>query len=144
MKILPNTYDERVKLINERIASISSSQMINSNNIYIPSFSDIDMIANENKVYFISDAPVFTYSFINKDCNVESRNIQCNTYKLDSDFIKVINDEYNNNCNVFVFYSIGQNVSLSTIRGAFVPIRKEDLWCYVIENRDKKINDIIN
>ena len=144
MKKLSHIYDERVKEINERIASINNSQLVNSNSVYIPSLNDIDVIANEKMIYFISDAPVFNYMFINEKNVVESKIFTCNTYKFDDDFIKMANNEYYNNSNVFAFYSLSNNGYMTLIRGAFVTIRKEDMWWYLIENRDKKIDDIIS
>ena len=61
---LPVDKEERVKVLTERIAQHESLNQQYSNNISIVSYSDIELLANERKVYFIVDQPAFQYTYI--------------------------------------------------------------------------------
>lgn len=134
MKKLPIDKEERIKIITERIAQHESLNQQYSNNISIVSYSDIELLANERRVYFIVDQPSFQYTYI-EDNQLKSKNMSVQTMFFNNDFFKVIQREYQNG-RLFAFYSLRENM----IRGAFI----DNLGDIISEDRDKRIDELFN
>ena len=131
---LPVDKEERVKVLTERIAQHESLNQQYSNNISIVSYSDIELLANERKVYFIVDQPAFQYTYI-EDNQMKVKNMAVQTMFFNNDFFKVIQREYQNG-KLFAFYSLRENM----IRGAFI----DNLGDIISEDRDKRIDELFN
>jgi hypothetical protein len=131
---LPVDKEERVKVLTERIAQHESLNQQYSNNISIVSYSDIELLANERKVYFIVDQPAFQYTYI-EDNQMKVKNMAVQTMFFNNDFFKVIQREYQNG-RLFAFYSLRENM----IRGAFI----DNLGDIISEDRDKRIDELFN
>jgi hypothetical protein len=131
---LPVDKEERVKVLTERIAQHESLNQQYSNNISIVSYSDIELLANERKVYFIVDEPSFRYTYI-KDGQIKTKNIAVQTMFFNNDFFKAVQKEYKNG-KLFVFYSLRENM----IRGAFI----DNLGDIISEDRDKRIDELFS
>ena len=131
---LPVYKEERVKVLTERIAQHESLNQQYSNNISIVSYSDIELLANERKVYFIVDQPAFQYTYI-EDNQMKVKNMAVQTMFFNNDFFKVIQREYQNG-RLFAFYSLRENM----IRGAFI----DNLGDIISEDRDKRIDELFN
>ena len=134
MKKLPIDKEERIKIITERIAQHESLNQQYSNNISIVSYSDIELLVNERKVYFIVDQPAFQYTYI-EDNQMKVKNMAVQTMFFNNDFFKVIQREYQNG-RLFAFYSLRENM----IRGAFI----DNLGDIISEDRDKRIDELFN
>jgi hypothetical protein len=110
LKKLPTEKEERIKIFSK----------ITNENAYI------ELLANEPKIYFITDFPVF---------KVKNKNFIVESIRFDDQFFKNLQKEYQNG-RLFVFYSF----NVGYIRGAFV----DNCSDYIIEDRDRKIDELID
>lgn len=132
---LPVDKEERVKVLTERIAQHESLNQLYSNSISsIVSYSDIELLANERKVYFIVDQPAFQYTYI-EDNQMKVKNVAVQTMFFNNDFFKAVQREYQNG-KLFAFYSLRENM----IRGAFI----DNLGDIISEDRDKRIDELFS
>ena len=134
MKKLPVDKEERIKVFSERIAQHESLIQQSSNSISITSFSDIELLANERRVYFIVDQPTFAYTYIEEN-QINSKSVAVSTMRFNDDFFKIIQREYQNG-RLFAFYSLRENM----IRGAFIDKTSD----YIIDDRDKRIDELLS
>lgn len=132
MKKLPFDKDERIKAFTNQILLHESMNSQYQNSSSSVNYSDIELLANERKIYFIVDAPFFEYTYI-EDNQVKSKNITTLTMKFNSDFFKTIQREYKNG-RLFAFYSLREN----NIRGAFI-----DSSNIITEIRDERIDELL-
>lgn len=120
MKKLPIDKEERIKVLSDRIAS----------------YSDIELLANERRVYFIVDQPIFVHKYF-EDGQIKSERISVQTFFFNRDyhngFSKTIQREYQNG-RLFVFYSLRENM----LRGAFIHSDS------ITEDRGKRIDEILS
>lgn len=63
MKKLPIDKEERIKVLSDRIAS----------------YSDIELLANERRVYFIVDQPTFVHKYF-EDGQIKSKHVSVQTF----------------------------------------------------------------
>ena len=131
---LPVDKEERIKVLTERIAQHESLNQQYSNNISIVSYSDIELLANERKVYFIVDKPSFQYTYI-EDNQMKVKNVAVQNMFFNNDFFKAVQREYQNG-KLFAFYSLRENM----IRGSFI----DNLGDIISEDRDKRIDELFN
>lgn len=118
MKKLPIDKEERIKVLSDRIAS----------------YSDIELLANERRVYFIVDQPTFVHKYF-EDGQIKSKRISVQTFFFNNGFSKTIQREYQNG-RLFVFYSLRENM----LRGAFIDKTSD----YIIDDRDKRIDELLS
>ena len=134
MKKLPIDKEERIKVLSERIAQHESTNQQYSNNVSFASYSDIELLANERRVYFIVESPAFQYTYI-EDGQIKTKNMAVQSMMFSNDFFKAIQREYQNG-RLFAFFSLRENM----IRGAFVDKTSD----YIIDDRDKRIDDLLS
>lgn len=116
MKKLPINKEKRIKVLSERISS----------------YSDIELLANERRVYFIVDQPTFVHKYF-EDGELKSKLISVQTIFFNNGFFKTIQREYQNG-RLFVFYSLRENM----LRGAFIHSDS------ITEDRGKRIDEILS
>ncbi len=131
---LPVDKEERIKVLTERIAQHKSLNQQYYNNISIVSYSDIELLANERKVYFIVDKPSFQYTYI-EDNQMKVKNVAVENMFFNNDFFKAVQREYRNG-KLFAFYSLRENM----IRGSFI----DNLGDIISEDRDKRIDELLS
>ena len=133
MKKLPIDKEERIKVFSERIAQHESLMQQSSNSISITSFSDIELLANERRIYFIVESPAFQYTYIEEN-QIKSKNVAVATMRFNDEFFKSVRREYQNG-RLFAFYSLRENM----IRGAFI-----DSGDIISEHRDQRIDELLS
>ena len=133
MKKLPIDKEERIKVFTEQITlhETLSHQVVDK--VSLINYSDIELLANERRIYFIVEQPVFTYTYI-EDSQIKSKNVQVQTMLFNNEFFKAIDREYRNG-KLFTFYSLRGNM----IRGVFI----DNVSDYIIEDRDRRIDDLL-
>ena len=132
MKKLPLDKEERIKVIKDRVEMIS----IDLNGSFSESdyTKNIELIANDRRIYFILDTPMFEYTYFEGD-KAKVRSMTVGDASISKQFFDHISREYQNG-RLFAFYSLSNNI----IRGAFV----DNLGDLIAEDRDKRIDDILS
>lgn len=118
LKKLPTEKEERIKIFSKKTNEIAY----------------IELLANEPKIYFITDFPAFIVSYF-EDGKVKNKNFIVESIRFDDQFFKTLQKEYQNG-RLFAFYRFKEDY----IRGAFV----DNCSDYIIEDRNRKIDELID
>jgi len=146
LRKLPFDKASRIDEITKRVTtSLATESRYYSDVVDLTVFnSEIELLANERRVYFIVDSPTFVLTYI-EDGVVKTKNYSVQSFKFDTAFFDIIRQEYQNG-KLFVFYTLSKylnspiNQSYSIIiRGLF--IESGDL---ISEDRDNRITEILN
>jgi len=139
---LPFGKEERIKVLTEHCAKIESlSQLHSANPTIFTGYKDIEKLANDKKVYYLTDKPVFVLSYIDDSdgphqTQLKTKNVIVESTRYDSSFWNVLQRRYQND-EVFIFYHL--NVQMGIIRGTF--IKSPEI---IAEERDQRIDDILS
>lgn len=142
MTQLPIDKESRIKILTEHCAKIESlSQLHTSNPTFFTQYSDIEPLANERRIYYLTESPAFVMTYVD-DSNgpyqteLKTKNVMVESFRYDSNFSKMIQNRYQNG-EVFVFYHL--NKSMNIIRGTFV--KSPDI---ISKERDLRIDELLS
>lgn len=130
LETLPKGKEERIKSITEQISYLCSI----SEKINVVNPQDIERLALDKSVCFITHLPIFQHTYIENN-RVNTNSITVMSFLFDSNFFNLLTNERKNG-KLFAFY----NLEGSIIRGNFLDHCGE----YLSSLRDETINEIIN
>ncbi len=133
MKRLPIDKEGRLKEIMIQCKLTESMSSMNSNLPYNFSKEDIELIANEKRIYYICEGPVFDRTYT-VDGNINVKRYAVNTMMFGENFFKIIQEKYSNG-EIYVFFSLSNGM----IRGCFV----EDFDDIISKERDDRIIEVL-
>lgn len=133
MKRLPIDKEGRLKEIMIQCKLTESMSSMNSNLPYNFSKEDIELIANEKRICYICEGPVFDRTYT-VDGNINVKRYAVNTMMFGENFFKIIQEKYSNG-EIYVFFSLSNGM----IRGCFV----EDFDDIISKERDDRIIEVL-